>query len=39
MFSITHEAAISNRKILAAFKGDLVTAIAAHKDSPFNYVS
>ena len=36
-FNRTHEAAVINSKIMAAFKGDLGTAIAAHKDSPFNY--
>ena len=39
LFRITHEAAVSNRKILAAFKGDLVAAIAAQTDSPVNYGS
>ena len=38
-FKITHEAAVRNSKILAAFKGDLGAAIAAHKDSPVNYGS
>ena len=38
-FKRTHEAAVRNSKILAAFKGDLGTAIAAHKDSPVNYGS
>ena len=38
-FKRTHDAAVSNRKILAAFKGDLGAAIAAHKDSPVNYGS
>ena len=37
LFSRTHEAAVRNRKIRAAFKGDLGLEIAAHKDSPFNY--
>ena len=32
----THEAAVRNNKILAAIKGDLGAAIAAHKDSPVN---
>ena len=36
-FKITHEAAVRNRKILAALKGDLGSEIAAHKDSPVNY--
>ena len=35
-FKKKHEAAVRNRKILAAFKGDLGAAIAAHKDSPVN---
>ena len=38
-FKKTHEAAVRNSKILAAFKGDLGAAIAAHKDSPVNYGS
>ena len=38
-FRRTHEAAVRNSKILAAFKGDLCAAIAAHKDSPVNYGS
>ena len=38
-FRRTHEAAVRNRKILAAFKDDLGAAIAAHKDSPVNYGS
>ena len=38
-FRRTHEAAVRNSKILAAFKGDLGTAIAAHKDSPVKYGS
>ena len=33
----THEAAVRNSKILAAFKGDLGAEIAAQKDSPVNY--
>ena len=33
-FRRTHEAAVRNSKVLAAFKGDLGAAIAAHKDSP-----
>ena len=33
----THEAAVRNIKILAAFKGSLGTAISAHEDSPVNY--
>ena len=36
-FKRTHEAAFKNSKILAAFKGDLGAAIAAHKDRPVNY--
>ena len=36
-FKRTHEAAVRNSKILAAFKVDLGAAIAAHKDSPVNY--
>ena len=39
LFRRTHEAEVSNRKILAAFKGDLSAEIAAQKDSPVNYVS
>ena len=35
LFRRTHEAAVRNIKILAAFKGDLGAAIAAQKDSPF----
>ena len=38
-FKRTHEAAVRNSKILAAFKGDLGTAIAAHKEIPVNYGS
>ena len=38
-FKRTHEAAVRNIKILAALKGDLGAAIAAHKDSPVNYGS
>ena len=38
-FRITHEAAVRNSKILAAFKGDLGAEIAAHKDIPVNYGS
>ena len=38
-FRRTHEAAVRNSKILAAFKGELGAAIAAHKDSPVNYRS
>ena len=37
LFRRTHEAAVRNSKILAAFKGDLGAAIAAHKDSPVSY--
>ena len=36
-FRKTHEAAVRNSKILAAFKGDLGAEIAAQKDSPVNY--
>ena len=36
-FKRTHEAAVRNSKILAAFNGDLGAAIAAHKDIPVNY--
>ena len=36
LFRITHEAAVRNRKILTAFKGDLGAAIAAQKYSPVN---
>ena len=35
-FRRTHEAAVRNIKILAAFKGDLGATIAVHKDSPVN---
>ena len=35
-FRITHEAAVSNNKILAAFRGDLGATIAANKDSLVN---
>ena len=38
-FRITHEAAVRNSKILVAFKGDLIPAIAAHKDGSVNYGS
>ena len=38
-FKRTLEEAVRNRKIMAAFKGDLGVAIAAHKDSPVNYRS
>ena len=38
-FKRTHEAAVRNIKILAAFKGDLGAAIDARRDSPFNYGS
>ena len=38
-FKRTHEAAVRNSKILAAFKGDLGAAIAAHKDNRVNYGS
>ena len=39
LFRRTHEAAVRNRKILAAFKDDLCTEIAANKDNPVNYRS
>ena len=35
----THEAVVRNSKILAALKGDLGAAIAAHKDIRVNYGS
>ena len=35
-FKRTHEAEVRNSKIMAAFKGDLGAAIAAHKDIPVN---
>ena len=35
----TNKAAFRNRKILAAFNGDLGAAIEAQKDSPLNYGS
>ena len=38
-FRRTHEAAVSNSKILASFKGDLGAAIEAQKDIPVNYGS
>ena len=38
-FKRNHEASVRNSKTLAAFKGDLGAAIAAHKDSPVNYGS
>ena len=38
-FKRTHQAAVRNSKILAAFKGDLGTSIAAQKDIPFNFGS
>ena len=37
LFRKTHEAVVRNRKILAAFKGELGAAIAAQKYNPFNY--
>ena len=37
LFRITHETAVRNSKILAAFKGDLGAAITSHKDIPVNY--
>ena len=39
LFRRTHEAAVSNIKILAAFKGDLGAAIVAQRDIPLNYGS
>ena len=39
LFRRTHEAAVRNSKILAAFKDELGVAIAAYKESPFKYVS
>ena len=36
-FRRTHEAAVSNIKILAAFNGDLGASIVAQQDSPVNY--
>ena len=38
-FRRTHDAAVRNRKILAAFNVDLGAEIAAQKDSPVNYGS
>ena len=38
-FRSTHEASVSNIKILAAFNGDLGAEIAAQKDIPVNYIS
>ena len=38
-FRITHEAAVSNSKILASFNSDLGAAIGAHKEIPVNYGS
>ena len=35
----THESAVRNTKIMAAFKGDLDAVIAAYKDSPVKYGS
>ena len=37
LFRRTHEAAVRNSKILAAFNGDLGAAIVAQKDIPVNY--
>ena len=37
LFSIKHEAAVRDSKILTAFKRDLGAAIAEQKDSPVNY--
>ena len=39
LFRRTHEAAVRNRKILAALTCDLGVAIAAHKDIQVNYES
>ena len=39
LFRRTHESAVRNSKILAAFKGDLGAGIAANKDSSVNYGS
>ena len=39
LFRRTHQVAVRNSKIFAAFRGDLVAAIAAHKYSPVNYGS
>ena len=39
MFKRTHEAAVRNSKIIAAFKVDLGAATAAHKYIPVNYRS
>ena len=38
-FKRTHEAAVRNSKIMAAFKVDLGAAIAANKDRTVNYAS
>ena len=38
-FKRTHEESFRNRKILAAFKGDLGTVISDHKDSLVNHGS
>ena len=37
LFRITHEAEVSNRKILTAFNGNLGAEIAAQNESPVNY--
>ena len=37
LFRITHKSAFRNRKIIAAFKGDLGAAIWTQKDFPVNY--
>ena len=39
LFRRTHEAAVRKSKILAAFKGELDTVIAAQKGSPIKYGS
>ena len=39
LFRITCEAAVRNGKILSEFKGQLGSAILAHKDIPVNYGS
>ena len=36
-FKRTHEAAVRNSKIVAAFKGDLSASIVTHKKSQVNY--
>ena len=39
LFRRTHKAAVRNRKIFTAFKGDLGAAIAPQKDIPVDYGS